>query len=34
VWRKPGEKDMGMGGVFREVAAPERLVATERFDES
>ena len=33
-WRH--DKDgtvMGMGGVFREIAAPERLVATERFDE-
>jgi uncharacterized protein YndB with AHSA1/START domain len=34
VWRKEGEKDMGMGGVFREVVSPERVVATERFDES
>jgi uncharacterized protein YndB with AHSA1/START domain len=34
VWRKEGLKDMGMGGVFREVVWPERLVATERFDES
>jgi uncharacterized protein YndB with AHSA1/START domain len=25
---------MGMGGVFREVVRPERLVATERFDEA
>jgi uncharacterized protein YndB with AHSA1/START domain len=25
---------MGMGGVYREVAAPERLVATEKFDEA
>jgi uncharacterized protein YndB with AHSA1/START domain len=25
---------MGMGGVYREVAAPERLVATEQFDEA
>jgi uncharacterized protein YndB with AHSA1/START domain len=35
VWRR--EKDgseMGMGGVYREIAAPERLVNTERFDES
>ena len=35
VWRK--EKtgmDMGMGGVYREIAAPERLVSTEKFDES
>jgi uncharacterized protein YndB with AHSA1/START domain/effector-binding domain-containing protein len=34
VWRKPHVKDMGMGGTFREVTLPERLVATERFDES
>lgn len=35
VWKK--EKDgseMGMGGVYREVSAPERFVATERFDEA
>ena len=25
---------MGMGGVFREVVRPERLVATERFDDA
>lgn len=31
VWRKTGT-DMGMGGVYRDVAAPERLVATEKFD--
>ncbi|MBI3473488.1 MAG: SRPBCC family protein [Candidatus Solibacter usitatus] len=34
VWRKNGVKDMGMGGLFREIAPPSRLVATERFDES
>jgi uncharacterized protein YndB with AHSA1/START domain len=35
VWRKDSDgKEMGMGGVYREVAAPERLVATERFDEA
>ena len=34
VWRKAGVKDMGMGGIFREIVSPERLVATERFDES
>ena len=34
VWRKSGVPDMGMGGVFREIAVPERLAATERFDES
>jgi uncharacterized protein YndB with AHSA1/START domain len=25
---------MGIGGVFREIVRPERLVATEKFDES
>jgi uncharacterized protein YndB with AHSA1/START domain len=33
VWRGPDGRDMGMGGIYREVARPERLVATERFDE-
>jgi uncharacterized protein YndB with AHSA1/START domain len=36
VWRKdPGGKEanMGIGGVFREILAPERFVATERFDD-
>jgi uncharacterized protein YndB with AHSA1/START domain len=34
VWRKAGVPDMGMGGVFREIVAPERLVATEQFDDA
>ena len=34
VWRGPSGAEMGMGGVFREVAKPQRLVATEKFDES
>ena len=34
VWNRAGEKDMGVGGIFREIVSPERLVATERFDES
>jgi uncharacterized protein YndB with AHSA1/START domain len=34
VWSKVGAKDMGMGGTFREITPPERLVATESFDES
>jgi uncharacterized protein YndB with AHSA1/START domain len=38
VWRKAGVKDMGMvmgmGGIFREIVSPERLVATEKFDDS
>jgi uncharacterized protein YndB with AHSA1/START domain len=33
VWRGPGGKEMGMGGVYREIARPERLVATEKFDD-
>ncbi len=34
VWRKSDGPEMGMGGVYREIVAPERLVATERFDQS
>ncbi len=34
VWHKEGVSDMGMGGIFKEIVSPERLVATERFDES
>jgi len=34
VWRNPQGTEMGMGGVYREIMAPERLVATEKFDES
>lgn len=34
VWRKAGQPDMGMGGVYREVVAPERVVATEKFDQA
>ncbi len=33
VWRHPDQPDMGMRGVYREVVAPERIVATEVFDE-
>ena len=33
VWRsKKDGSEMGMGGVFREVTAPEQFVATEKFD--
>jgi len=34
VWRRGTDAttDMGMGGVYREVVPPERLVHTERFD--
>lgn len=34
VWRKDTGTVMGMGGVIREIVPPERLVMTERFDES
>jgi len=34
VWRGPDGQEMGMGGVLRELAPPERMVVTERFDES
>jgi uncharacterized protein YndB with AHSA1/START domain len=35
VWRHNGDgRNMGMGGVFREIVAPKRLVQTEKFDES
>ena len=33
LWRGP-HGDMGMRGVFREVVRPERIVATEVFDEA
>lgn len=33
VWRNVRGTDMGMGGVYREIAVPERLVNTELFDE-
>jgi uncharacterized protein YndB with AHSA1/START domain len=32
VWRGPGGIEMGMGGVYREIAPPMRLVHTELFD--
>jgi uncharacterized protein YndB with AHSA1/START domain len=35
VWRKESTgTEMGMGGVFREVVGPEKLAATERFDDA
>ena len=33
-WRNQHGTVMGMGGIFREVTPPERLVCTEKFDES
>jgi uncharacterized protein YndB with AHSA1/START domain len=34
VWRGPDGMEMGMGGVYREIVEPERIVSTERFDQS
>jgi uncharacterized protein YndB with AHSA1/START domain len=34
VWRGPQGNEMGMGGVYREVVRPERIVATEVFDDA
>jgi uncharacterized protein YndB with AHSA1/START domain len=33
VWRNTEGTEMGMGGVYREVVSPERIVATESFDD-
>ncbi|MGA7907502.1 MAG: SRPBCC family protein [Candidatus Sulfotelmatobacter sp.] len=34
VWRNTSDgSEMGMGGVYREILAPERIVATEKFDQ-
>jgi uncharacterized protein YndB with AHSA1/START domain len=33
VWRGPDGTLMGMGGVHREIVRPERIVATQLFDE-
>lgn len=34
VWRHEDGREMGMGGVYSEVSAPERLVSTEMFDDN
>jgi uncharacterized protein YndB with AHSA1/START domain len=34
VWRGPDGAEMGMGGVYREIDPPARIVATEKFDQS
>lgn len=33
VWRRPDGTEMGVSGVYREIVPPQRLVATEKFDE-
>jgi uncharacterized protein YndB with AHSA1/START domain len=32
VWRNENGTEMSAGGIYREIVAPERLVASERFD--
>ena len=34
VWRHADGREMGMGGVYREIVPQERLVCTELFDEA
>src|SRR6266571_531495 len=35
VWRRDNDgTQMGMGGVYREIVAPEQIVNTEKFDEA
>jgi uncharacterized protein YndB with AHSA1/START domain len=34
VWRGPDGTEMAMGGVYREIVRPERIVATEKFDQA
>ena len=33
VWRHANGNEMGMGGVYREIVIPERIVSTEEFDQ-
>ena len=34
VWQEPKKNDIKIDGVFREIVAPKRIVATEKFDDS
>src|SRR5204862_2764991 len=34
VWRHEDGREMGMGGTYREIARPERIVNTELFDKA
>jgi uncharacterized protein YndB with AHSA1/START domain len=35
VWRRDSDgSEMGMGGVYREIVPPERIISTERFDQA
>jgi uncharacterized protein YndB with AHSA1/START domain len=33
VWKHADGREMAMGGIYREIKAPERMVTTELFDE-
>lgn len=33
LWRGPDGAEMGMGGVYKEIVTPERIVCTEKFDD-
>jgi len=34
VWRHESGQEMGMGGVYKEIVPPERIVSTEKFDQA
>jgi uncharacterized protein YndB with AHSA1/START domain len=34
LWRHANGDEMGMGGVYQEIVVPEKIVATEKFDQS
>ena len=34
VWRNEDGREMAMGGPYREIVRPDRIVNTERFDEA
>ncbi len=34
LWRGPDGAELGMGGVYREIVRPERIVCTEKFEQS
>jgi uncharacterized protein YndB with AHSA1/START domain len=34
VWRHSNGNEMGMGGVYKQIVAPERIIATEKFDQA
>ena len=35
VWRRDSDgTEMGMGGIYREIVVPERIVSTEKFDDA